>query len=319
MRLTVLCTVLIAAVPCAAVAQDAFPARSVRFIVPFPPAGPIDVLARLYAQRLSERWKRPVVIENRPGATGSVGTDVVVRSNADGYTLLFTVDLPIVMAPALIKTPYDPNRDLVPVAGLAEGMNLLAAHPSSGVSSLAELVAAAKAKPGSLTYASAGNASPGHICGELLAAASGTNLTHIPYKGAAPAGTAVLTGEVSMFCGPIAVVLPHVRTGKLRAIGVTGARAAPVAPEIAPLAAKYPSVVLTNWYAVFAPPNTQAAVTNFIRAEFQTVFTDPELKSRLTAIGLDARWIDSTELASMVKSDLAKWTRVVKTANIKSD
>jgi tripartite-type tricarboxylate transporter receptor subunit TctC len=137
----------------------AYPTKPVRIVMPFPP-GPADTLGRLYAARLGERWKQPVVVENRPGATGTIGTDVVAKAPADGYTLLFTVDLPIVMAPVLFKAPYDAQRDLAPIAGVGDGMNLLAVHPSAGVGSLAELVAAAKAKPGTLSFASAGNASP---------------------------------------------------------------------------------------------------------------------------------------------------------------
>jgi tripartite-type tricarboxylate transporter receptor subunit TctC len=215
-----------------AVAQDAYPSKPVRFIVPFPATGPLDVMARLYAQKLGERWGKNVIAENRPGATGTIGADAVAKAAPDGYTLLFTVDLPIVMAPALMKPPYDPKTDLVPVAAVGETMNMLVVHPSAGVSTLAELVAAAKAKPGALTFSSAGNASPGHLCVEMLKSAAGVDFTHVPYKGAAPAMQAALAGEVSMFCGPITQGLPHVKSGKLRALGVTGAKASPLLPEL---------------------------------------------------------------------------------------
>jgi tripartite-type tricarboxylate transporter receptor subunit TctC len=253
MVLRSLVLVLLVATGWPAASQDAYPSKPVRFIVPFPAGGPADVLVRLYAQKLGERWGKPAIVENRVGATGTIGTDAVVKSPPDGYTLAFTVDLPIVMAPALIKPPYDPARDLVPVAGVADGMNMLVAHPSAGVRSLAELVAAAKAKPGALTFASAGNASPGHICGELLKLGAGIDLTHVPYKGAAPAMNAALAGEVSVFCGPIPVGLPHVRAGKLYALGVTGAKPSPLVPGLAPLSATYPGVVLSNWYASGSP------------------------------------------------------------------
>jgi tripartite-type tricarboxylate transporter receptor subunit TctC len=302
-----------------AAAQDAYPSKLVRFVVPFPAGGPNDVLARLYAQQLGERWGKPTLVENRAGATGTIGTDVVVKSPPDGYTLLFTVDLPIVMAPALLKPPYDVKRDLAPVAGVADGMNMLVAHPSTGVRSLAELVAAAKAKPGALTFASAGNASPGHVCGELIKLGAGIDLTHVPYKGAAPAMNAALAGEVSVFCGPIPVGLPHVKAGKLYALGVTGAKPSPLAPGLAPLSATYPGVVLSNWYAVFAPAKTPAAVTGFLQAELEKVYADAAVRERLAAIGLDPVWLSGPELAKAIEADGARWARVVKDANIRAE
>ena len=308
-----------AAVSWPASAQDPYPSRPVRFIVPFPAGGPADVLVRLYAQKLGERWGKPAIVENRVGATGTIGTDAVVKSSPDGYTLLFTVDLPIVMAPALFKPPYDPQRDLVPVAAVADGMNMLVAHPSTGVRSLAELVAAAKAKPGALTFASAGNASPGHVCGELIKLGAGIDLTHVPYKGAAPAMNAALAGEVSVFCGPIPVGLPHVKAGKLYALGVTGAKPSPLVPGLAPLSATYPGVVLSNWYAVFAPAKTPAAVTGFLQAELEQVYADAAVRERLAAIGLDPVWLSGPELAKAIETDGARWARVVKDANIRAE
>ncbi|MGE5793511.1 MAG: Bug family tripartite tricarboxylate transporter substrate binding protein [Bacteroidota bacterium] len=311
-------TVLVAlASPVAA--QDAYPSKPVRFIVPFAASGPADVLVRLYAQKLGERWGKPAIVENRVGATGTIGTDAVVKSPPDGYTLLFTVDLPIVMAPALFKPPYDPKRDLVPVAGVANSMNVLVAHPSAGVRSLAELVAAAKAKPGALTFASAGNAAPGHICGELLKMGAGIDLTHVPYKGAAPAMNAALAGEVSLFCGPIPVGLPHVKAGKLHALGVTGAKPSPLMPGLAPLSATYPDVVLSNWYAVFAPPRTPAPVVQFLQDELEKVYADPAVRERLAGIGLDPVWMPGPQLAKAVDADGERWARVIKSANIRAE
>jgi tripartite-type tricarboxylate transporter receptor subunit TctC len=302
-----------------AVAQDAYPAKPVRFIVPFPATGPLDVMARLYAQKLGERWGKNAIAENRPGATGTIGADAVAKAAPDGYTLLFTVDLPIVMAPALMKPPYDPKADLVPIAAVGETMNMLVVHPSAGVSTLAELVAAAKAKPGALTFSSAGNASPGHLCVEMLKSAAGVDLTHVPYKGAAPAMQAALAGEVSMFCGPITQGLPHVKSGKLRALGVTGAKASPLLPELKPLAAAYPGLVVSNWYAVFAPPKTPPAVLAFLRAELKRTNDDPEVRKRLESVGMDPLWLEPAQVTAAIDRDLAKWSGVVKAANIKAE
>jgi tripartite-type tricarboxylate transporter receptor subunit TctC len=302
-----------------AVAQDAYPAKPVRFIVPFPATGPLDVMARLYAQKLGERWGKNAIAENRPGATGTIGADAVAKAAPDGYTLLFTVDLPIVMAPALMKPPYDPKADLVPIAAVGETMNMLVVHPSAGVSTLAELVAAAKAKPGALTFSSAGNASPGHLCVEMLKSAAGVDLTHVPYKGAAPAMQAALAGEVSMFCGPITQGLPHVKSGKLRALGVTGAKASPLLPELKPLAATYPGLVVSNWYAVFAPPKTPPAVLAFLRAELKRTYDDPEVRKRLESAGMDSLWLEPAQVTAAIDRDLVKWSGVVKAANIKAE
>ncbi len=319
MLLRFLMWTLVAAFAPFVAAQEAYPSKPVRLIVPFPAGGPNDVLARLYAQKLGERWGKPVIVENRTGATGAIGADAVVKSPPDGYTLLFTVDLPIVMAPALVKTPYDAKRDLVPVAGLADGMNMLVVHPSTGIQTLAELVAAAKARPGTLSFASAGNASPGHVCGELLKMGAGVDLTHVPYKGAAPAMNAALAGEVSMFCGPIPVGLAHVKAGKLRAVGVTGAKPSPLAPGIAPLSATYPGVVLSNWYAVFAPPRTPDAVVRVLRDELEKVYADAAVRERLSTIGLDPVWMTAPQLAQAVDADGERWARVIKGANIRAE
>lgn len=302
-----------------AAAQDAYPSKPVRFVVPFPAAGPLDVMARLYAQKLGDRWGRPVIVENRAGATGAIGAEAVAKAAPDGYTLLFTVDLPIVMAPALVKTPYDPKTDLVPVAAVGETMNMLVVHPSVGVSTVPELVAAAKAKPGALTFSSAGNASPGHVCGEMLKSAAGIDLTHVPYKGAAPAMQAALAGEVSMFCGPVTQGLPHVRSGKLRALGVTGERPSPLLPDLKPLSATFPGLVVSNWYAVFAPPKTPAAVLSTLRAELRRTYDDPEVRQRLDSLGMDPLWMEPAQVSAAIERDLARWGEVIRRANIKPD
>ena len=314
-----LIAVCVALVSCAVQAQGVFPFRPVRVIVPLPAGGPADVVARIYAQKLTELWGKPVVVENRAGATGTIGADAVAKSAPDGHTLLFTPDLPIAMAPALFKTPYDPKTDLVPLAAVGAGVNVLLAHPSAGASSLAELVEAARRKPGALTFSSAGNASPGHLCGEMLKKAAGIDLTHVPYKGAAPAMTAVLAGEVSLFCTPIPAGLPHVRSGKLKALATTGESPAAQLPEIRPLAQSYSGVTVTVWYGVFAPTKTPAALAAAIRSDLRRVFDDADTRSRLASAGVDSVWMDDKELAATIDRDLAKWTRAVRESNIKAD
>ena len=302
-----------------ATAQDRYPARTVRLVVPFPAGGPTDILIRMYGQKLSQRWNQPVIVENRAGATGTIGTEAVVRAPPDGYSLLFTVDLPITMAPALRKLRYDPQRDLVAVAAIARTENLLVVNAAAGVRSLADLVAAAKAKPGTLTFASAGNASPGHMCGEMLKNLAGIDLTHVPYTGAALAMNATLATDVTMFCGPIAQGLVHVKAGKLYALGVTGVAASPLLPEVAPLSATYPGLVISNWHELFAPNGTPVAVTQFLNDEFKMVFADAELQRKMVTLGIDPVWLSGPELSRTIAKDIASWTEFIKAANITSD
>ncbi len=296
-----------------------FPDRPVRLVVPFPAAGPIDMMARLYSQKLSELWGKPVVVDNRVGATGTIGADAVAKSAADGHTVLLTVDLPIVKAPALFKPPYDVKKDLLPIAIVADDMNMLVANPSVGANTLAELVTLARAKPGTLTFSSAGNGSPGHLCGEMLKSAAGVNLTHVPYKGAAPAMTATLAGEVSIFCGPIPQGLPHVKSGKLRALGVTGETISPMVPDAPPLAATYPGLVVTNWYGAFVAPRTPAAIVQALRNDIKRTSEDSDIRQKLAGVGMATVWIEGSAMESAIDRDLAKWTRVVREANIKAD
>jgi tripartite-type tricarboxylate transporter receptor subunit TctC len=302
-----------------ATAQERYPARTVRLVVPFPAGGPTDVLIRMYGQKLSQRWNQPVIVENRVGATGTIGAEAVVRAPPDGYTLLFTVDLPIVMAPALRKLRYDPQRDLLPIAAIARTENLLVVNATTGLRSLADLVAAAKAKPGMLTFASAGSASPGHMCGEMLKKLAAIDLTHVPYTGAALAMNATLAGDVTMFCGPIAQGLVHVKAGKLYALGVTGTAASPLLPEVAPLSAAYPGLVISNWHGLFAPIGTPVAVTQFLHQEFNNVFADAELRQKIIPMGIDPAWLTSPELSQTIAKDIASWTEFIKAASITSD
>jgi tripartite-type tricarboxylate transporter receptor subunit TctC len=298
---------------------QAYPTRPVRFIVPFPASGPADVLARLYGQKLSQRWNQPVVVENRVGATGTIGTEAVVRAPPDGYTLLFTADLPITMAPALLKLRYDPQRDLAPVAALAKNDALLVVHPSAGIRSLADLVAAAKVKPGALTFASGGNASPSHLCGEMLKRQAGIDMTHVPYSGAAPAMNAVLAGDVTMFCAPIPLGMVHFKAGKIYALGVTGTAPSPLLPELAPLSAIYPGFVISTWQALFAPLATPPAVTQVLHDELKKAYADPELQQKLATLALDPAWLSGAELSRRIEADTAKWTDLIKAANVKPE
>jgi len=297
---------------------DAYPTRAVHFVVPFP-GGPSDLIMRLYAQGLSQDWKQAAVVEDRPGATGTIGTHAVVQAAPDGYTLLFTIELPITMAPSLLKLRYDPARDLAPIAAVAEVENVLVASSRSGIHSLAEFVAAAKAAPGKLTFASAGIGSPAHLCGEMIRRQAGIDIIHVPYAAAAPAMNAILAGDVTMFCGPIAQALPFIKDGKANALGVTGARPSSLLPGVAPLSATYPGLVISNWFGLLAPARTPSPVRDALEAEFKTISASPELQRRLSTVGLTPTWISGAELAKRIATDSAKWHELMISANIHAD
>jgi tripartite-type tricarboxylate transporter receptor subunit TctC len=302
------------AAPWRALAQT-YPSRAIHFVLPFP-AGPTDVVIRLYGQKISQDWNEPAVVDVRPGATGSIGTELVAKSAPDGYTLLFTVDLPITMAPNLLKVPYDPQRDLIPICGVVESSGVLVVNASTGIKTLAELVAAAKAKPGVLTFSSAGIGSPAHFCGEMIKHQAGIDMIHVPYKGSSPAMNAVLAGDVTMFCGPIQQALPFIRAGKVNALGVAGSKPSPLLPGVAPLSATYMGLVMTQWFGLFAPAHTPREVRDKLAAEFKKIYADPELQHKLLSLGLEPTWISGPDLAQRIASDLKKWHDLMALAGI---
>lgn len=300
-------------------AQETYPVRPVRFIVPFPAATPPDFLARIAAQKMTEFWGTPVIVEIRDGAGGTIGVSQVVRSAPDGYTLLFTGDLPIVIAPAVTKTPYDPRKDLAPISAVAQGVSVLVVHPAVGVGSIKELITLARAKPGALTFGSAGEASTSRMCVELIKRAAGIDLVEVPFKGAAPAIQAVLAGQVSMYCSPAFQALPHLKSGKLKGLGTTGTKPSPLIPEIRPISEQgLPDVITSIWYAAFAPSNTPAPILDKIRDALKQVFDDAHVRQRLVDVALDPIWLDQAALAAAVGADIAKWAEVAKKAGIRT-
>jgi tripartite-type tricarboxylate transporter receptor subunit TctC len=298
---------------------QAYPSRAIHFINPFPAGGPSDLLIRLHAQKLSQAWSQPAVVENRPGATGTIGTEAVVKAPPDGYLLLFTVDLPITMAPAMLKLRYDPQHDLMPIAAVAESENVLTANAAVGIRSLADLVAAAKARPGVLTFSSAGNASPAHLCGEVIKRQAGIDMIHVPYTGATPAMHAVVAGDVTTFCGPIQQALPHIKAGSVHALGVTGAKPSPLLPGVAPLADSYPGLVISNWFGLLAPAHTPSSVIDMLRDAFKKISADPDIESRLPPLGVMPAWISGADLAERIARDTRKWREFIAAANIKAE
>jgi tripartite-type tricarboxylate transporter receptor subunit TctC len=301
-------------------AQDVYPSKSVHVVVPFPPGGPLDLLARLSAQKLTESWGKPVVVENRAGATGTIGTDFVVRAAPDGYTVLLTASHPIVIAPALFKTPYDPTRDLQPVATIGEDTNVLVLHPSLGIDSIPALVAAAKAKPGTLSFGTTGMGSIGHLCMEMIKQATGIELIHVPFQGAAPMVNATVAGQVSMSCGPVPLNASLIRSGKLKGLGVTHPEGSKLLPEVPSMPqAGLKDVAIGVWYGVYVPLKTPAQAIGALRGGFQKAVHDPVVRQKLDAVGIELLWQEADQVSATIKADLAKWTRVIQAGNIKAE
>jgi len=307
------------AVLCAssALAQD-YPTKPIRLIVPYPPGGGTDVIARIVQPRLSEALHQPIIIENRGGAGGALGTEAVARSAPDGYTLLFTLSSHTIN-PLLYKLHYNVETDFAAVSLLVSVPQLIAAHPNAPATTLQEMVAAAKKKPGGYSYASVGNGTPSHIAGELLKLKSGIDIVHIPYKGGGPAVTDAIGGQVPFIFVTAPAALQHVRAGKLRALAVTTLKRTPAAPEIPTVAEalKLPDYEVDSWYAVFAPAHTPPAVVARLQKEIARVVHLPDVKQRLLEQGADSVGSSSEELDKIVRTELRRWTEVIREANIK--
>ena len=309
---------LLIAIP--ALAQEAYPSRPVKFVVPFTAGGPLDVMARLVGQKLAEQWGKPVVVENQVGGSGSIGANAVARAAPDGYTLLFTVDIPLTMYPAVAKqVPYNPRTDFRPIAALGRSDNGLFVNPALGVSTAKELVELARKQPGKLSFSSAGFAAPAHFAGELFKTIAGIDMVHVPYKGAAPAMSAAMSGEVSMMFGPIAQGVPHVRAGKLKALGVTGPLPSPLLPGVKPLVEQgFPGLLVFNWYGVLAPAKTPDAPAQAVRSALKQVMNDQALRARLSDLGTEPVWDEGETVANAIAADLMRWGQLARVAKIEA-
>jgi tripartite-type tricarboxylate transporter receptor subunit TctC len=303
----------------AAWAQD-WPAKPVRFIVPYPPGGGTDVIARIMQNRLSEALGQPIVIENRGGAGGAVGTEAAAKSAPDGYTFLFTLSSHTIN-PLLYKLNFDIERDFTPVSLIVSVPQLIAAYPGAPIKSMADVVATAKAHPGKLHFASVGNGTPSHIAGELLKLRTGIDIVHVPYKGGGPAVADTLGGQVWVLIVTMPAAMSHVRAGKLRALAVTTIKRNPGAPEIPTVAEalKIRDYEVDSWYAMFAPAKTPAPIVARMQKEIARVIQLPDVKQKLLEQGGDTVGSTPEELDRVVKSELRKWAEVIRDAKIKVD
>jgi tripartite-type tricarboxylate transporter receptor subunit TctC len=301
-------------------AQERYPSRPIHMIVPFTAGTGMDLLARSIGQKLSERLKVPVVVENRAGASGNIGTEAVAKSPADGYTLLMTASTIVQNAALSRSVPYDPVRGFTPIGLAAIGNMALVVHPSVPAKSVAEFVALAKAQPGRLNYASPGSGTPHHLAMELFKLNFGIDITHVPYKGTAGAVTDLLGGQVQAMFLPVHVALPQARSGKLRILAAGGSRRSPVTPDLPSLAEEgVRDIDVDIWYALFAPAGLPREMVSLLNAEMVAILAQSEVRDNLQKQGLNPVTGTPEELARLVETDLERWTRVVRAARISSD
>lgn len=300
-------------------AQAQYPSKPVKLVVPFTPGTGIDILARVFAQKLQERTKNPVIVENRPGASGNIGTEAVAKAPADGYTLLMTATTIVQSAVLNKNVPYDPKA-MTPIGHAAVGNLSLVAHPAVPARSVAELVALARAQPGKLNYASPGNATPHHLAMELLKLHFGVQLVHVPYKGTAGAVTDILGGQVQLMFLPVHVALPQVQAGKLNMLASGGAQRSLATPDVPSLAeAGVRDIDVDIWYALLGPAGLPREVVALLNAELVAILGDADTRAGLLKQGLSPRTGTPAELAKLIESDLERWGRLVREARISAD
>ena len=301
-----------------ALAQERYPARAARLIVPFAQGGGADISARVIAAKLTERLGQQFIVENRPGAGGNVGTELAYRAAPDGYTLLL-VSSSYGANPSLYKLPFDPVSGFEPVTLVSQQPFLLVVHPSVPARNVKELVALAKAKPGALNYASSGAGGIVHLGTEYFKSLAGVDIVHIPYKGGNTSHNDLVAGNVQLYFGTILSTLPVVKSGKLRAVGVSSEKRNPALPELPAVGETIKGFAFSGWYAVLAPPRTPREITALLNRETVALLQSAEVKDRLAADGSMVAATSQEQLVEHLKRDIAKWARVVKTAGIRLD
>jgi tripartite-type tricarboxylate transporter receptor subunit TctC len=302
----------------AAAQAQTYPTKPVRFIVPFPPGAGNDILARAVALRLSDVFGQPVIVDNRPGGGGMLGIMALAKAAPDGHTIAMGSTSTLAINPAMQrKLPFDAQRDLAPISLLGSAPFILAVHPSVAATSVQELVALAKARPGALNYSSAGAGVTNHLAAEIFKSMTGADITHVPYKGATPAMFGAIAGEVQLTFGPMLSTLPHARSGKLRALGITAAERAAVAPEIPTIAESgVPGYEVLNWYGMVAPASTPARIVDRLHRETVQILNSKELKDRLTGEGAEVIGSTPARFAAFIKTETVKWREAVRMAKV---
>lgn len=305
--------------PLAARAQ-AWPDKPVKFVVPYPPGGGTDVIARIVQERFQQLLGQPIVIDNRGGAAGSLGSDIVAKSPADGYTVLFTLSSHTINPYIYTKLPFDTKKDFEPVGTVASLPQILVANPQFAPNTIAELTALAKAKPGQLSFASVGNGSPGHLAGELYKLRAGVQLTHVPYRGGGPAVTDVMGGQVPLLWVSIPAAAGFVKQGRLKALAVSTVKRSAAFPDVPTMQeAGIPDFEVDSWYAMFVPAKTPRPVIDKLNAALNTIVREPAIKEKLLQQGSEGVGGTPEALGKVVDAELVKWGKLVKDAGIKAE
>jgi tripartite-type tricarboxylate transporter receptor subunit TctC len=319
LSLVLVCTALAAALSPAQAQQ--YPTRPVRFVVPFAAGGSVDTLARTIGPRLADALGQQIVVDNRSGANGDIGMMIVSRAPADGYTVLLGYIANLAIAPSLYaKLPFDPVKDYATITQIATSPNVLTAHPSVQAKSLQELIALAKAKPGAVNFASTGVASVGHLTGELLNNLAGMRMTHVPYKGSGQAVTDILGGHVQVMFSGFSSTIVHIKSGRLRALAVTGIRRSPALADVPTIAEQgFPGVEATAWYGVLVPAGTPKTVVTRLHDETVKVLKLPDVSQRLDGLGFEIVGSTPEQFSVYIKSEIKKWEKVVKASGAKPD
>lgn len=315
----VLCALAFAAVSHAALAQS-YPARPIRLVVSFAPGGGVDLVARLFGQKLAEAWGQQVVIDNRPGAGGNVSAEFVARSPPDGYTLYLSSASVVVNASLYRNLPYDPIRDFAPITQLVAVQNILVAHPSLPAKNVRELIALARRAPGQINYASTGSGSSGHLTMEMLRSMAGIELTHVPYKVIGQTTADLLSGQISLWFPTMPSVLPHIKAGKITALAVAGAKRSSALPAVPTVAESgLPGFEASTWYPLLAPAATPPAIIDKLNAQLVAILKTAEVQERLAGQGMEPVGSTPAQLASHLKSELTKWEKVVRLSGARVD
>ena len=310
---------LTAAFAAPALAQS-YPAKPVRIVVPYPPGGPNDIVARTVGQKLSEQLGQPVIVDNKPGASGNIGAESVAKSPADGYTLLLLTTGHTINPSLYPKLGYDLEKDLAPVTQLTAGPMVVVANPSLPAKNIKELISLAKAKPGSLNFGSAGNGSSTHLAPELFSSMAGIKMNHIPYKGSAPALTDLMAGQIQVAFDFMISAMPHVKSGKIKALAVTSTTRSPAAPDLPTVAESgVPGFEVIGWNGLVVPARTPKDAVAKLNAELKKALDQPDTKERFAAQGFSATWTTPEKFGAYIESEHAKWAKVVKDSGAKID
>ena len=306
------------AFPCAQAAAQSYPDHPVRFVVPYPPGGATDIIARGLAQKLTDSLKQQFVVDNRGGAGQVIGTDIVAKSAPNGYAILLASVTHSINPSLQPKLPYDSVKDFSPVTLVGSGPNVLVVHPSVPARSMAEFVTLLKANPGKYNYASSGNGSGGHLATELFKSMAGVEMNHIPYKGNGPATVDILAGQVPIMFTSTAPMLPHMRAGKLRGLATSGASRSSATPDLPTIAESgFPGYEASLWYGILAPAGTPQAVIKVLNTKIIEVLRAPDIRERFTGLGIGIAGSTPEHLDKHLRSELAKWAKVIKTAKIR--